>query len=436
MASYKITLSQANWIGGTAEFWYDTVTQSFFADSDLTTEISSVTAPSRELYHFNGFYSASSGGTQYIDSDGGFTSALYDLAITSARTFYAQGSQVSWKLTLGANGSGGTDGALYQNIGDGQYYADWLCETEPVATVPVPEYAGHAFAGYYNTSAGGGAQYIDQSGALTESLTSLSLTASKTIYAKWVAPYKITISPNSGTGGTSAFWFDSVSGKFFLDANLTEETTSITPPTRTSYAFAGCRASNNDTSDLRADADGSIVSGWAPAAAATIYARWTQVSWKCTINKQSGTGGTDALWYRIDGGGWYEDNLHRASDAVGVRVRRRVQRHGILRDALHRQGWRVHRGLRRADAYGGQDHLRALAAMPQDHAQPQRRRWRERRLLVQRGGGRVLLGRGVHDGHKLRDAADARVLRVRRILQLRGGNGAVHGRKRRLHRHA
>ena len=309
MASYKITLSQTNWSGGTAEFWYDTVTQSFFADSDLTTEISSVTAPSRELYQFNGFYSSSSGGTQYIDSDGGFTSALYDLSVSSATTFYAQGAQVSRKLTLGANGSGGTDGALYQSISDGQFYADWLCETEPVTSVSVPEYAGRAFAGYYNTSAGGGAQYVDQFGVFTESLTSLTLTASKTIYAKWVAPYKITVSPNSGTGGTSAFWYDSVSGKFFLDANMTDETTSVTPPTRTSYAFAGCRASNNSTSELRVDADGSIVSGWVPTASTTIYARWTHVSWKCTINKQSGTGGTDALWYRIDGGGWYEDDL-------------------------------------------------------------------------------------------------------------------------------
>ena len=82
MASYKITLSQANWTDGTAEFWYDDVTQGFYADSDLTEEISSIAIPSRELYRFEGFFASNgAGAAQYIDSDGGFTSELYDLAI-------------------------------------------------------------------------------------------------------------------------------------------------------------------------------------------------------------------------------------------------------------------------------------------------------------------------------------------------------------------
>lgn len=125
-----------------------------------------------------------------------------------------------------------------------------------------------------------------------------------------MAAYRITISANSGTGGTAAFYFDSVGGKFYAESTLATEISAITPHTRESFAFLGCRASNNDTSALRIAADGTIVTdGWTPTGAATIYARWERASWKITLNKQSGTGGTDAAYYRIDGGGLYADDL-------------------------------------------------------------------------------------------------------------------------------
>jgi len=312
MASYKITLSQSNWSGGTAAIWYDTATAAFYSDSGLTTAVTSITPPTRELYRFNGFYSSSSNGTQYIDGDGNFTAALYALSITAARTFYAQGTQVSYKLTLNDNSGSGGDGVLYYKIDGGGFYAHWLCDSEgpQITHVTKPTRANYAFAGYHNGTTTPGTQYIDEAGDFTSALSSLSLTAAKTIYARWVAPFKITISANRGTGGTAAFYFDSIGGKFYAEQNMAEEITAIVPHTRECFAFAGCYSSNNTTSTLRVLPSGEIVAAdWTPTAAVTIYAQWTRVSWKITLNKQSGTGGTSALYYRIDGGGLYVDDL-------------------------------------------------------------------------------------------------------------------------------
>ena len=309
MATYKITFSKSNWTDGTDAIWYDTVQQAFFGDENLTQEVTAITPPSRECWRFNGFYNSASGTVQYIDDAGNFTDALLSLNITAAKTFYAQGTQVSWKLTLDDNEGAGGDGALYFRIGDGGYFDNHLCEGEPVSSVSKPSREGYAFAGYHNGTTTPGTQYIDKDGGFTSSLDSLSLSNNKTIYARWVAPYKITVSANSGAGGTSAFYFDSVSGKFFSSATLSGEITSIMPHTRECYAFLGCYASNNTTSAQRVSADGTIASDWIPAGAVTIYAQWEQISHKITLNKSSGSDGTSALYYKISGGGYYADDL-------------------------------------------------------------------------------------------------------------------------------
>lgn len=321
MAAYKITLSQSNWSNGTAAIWYDSVSHGFYAEQALTTPVTSVAVPTRELYRFNGFYSSSSNGTQYIDADGNFTAALLALTISGAKTFYAQGTQVSYKLTLNDNSGSGGDGALYYRISGGGFYADYLCTGSPVTGVTKPTRANYAFAGYHNGTTTPGTQYIDKDGAFTADLSSLTLTAAKTIYARWVAPYKITVSANSGSGGTTGFYFDSVGGRWYDAQDMANEITAIVPHTRECFAFLGCRASNNDTSDLRISSDGTIASGWAPTAAATIYARWERVSWKITLNKQGGSGGTDAIYGGVSGGKWLDDQCTQRAEHVEVPTR-------------------------------------------------------------------------------------------------------------------
>ena len=301
MASYKITLDKRSGTDGTDAIWYDTVSATFYADESLSEPVDVITPPSRECWAFNGIFSATSGGTKYIDESGNITDELRALSITAAKTFYAQWTRVSYKLTLSDNNGSGGSGALFWKIDTEdteRLYNDDLC-TSPASGVNRPVRSAYAFDGYYNGTSTLGAKYVNADGSFTEALTGLTLTADKTIYARWVAAFKITVSANSGTGGTKAFYYDSLSSKFYDGPDLLNAITAIVPHVRSQYAFLGCMATNADTGVIRVNPDGTIASGWIPTATATIYARWSQVSYKVTISKSSGTGGTDFIFAKI-----------------------------------------------------------------------------------------------------------------------------------------
>ena len=310
MAVYKITLSQSSWTSAVSEFYYNTETAKFYAEQAATTEINSVPVPTRTCYKFLGYQTNYSSGVQLIDAAGNFTANLYALSITGERTIYVQGEVYSYAQTVNDNYGSGGSGTIYQKktvgAGEAVFYADDQC-TVALSAVTKPTRANCAFSGYYSASAGG-TQYIDANGGILPAYESAT-GSDRTIYARWVAPYKITVSANSGTGGTSAFYFDSISGKFYAEVDMAEQIDAITPHTRECFSFVGCYSSNNTTSTQRIAPDGTIATDWTPTAAATIYAQWDRVSWKITLNKQSGSGGTDALYYRINGGGLYIDDL-------------------------------------------------------------------------------------------------------------------------------
>jgi hypothetical protein len=318
MAVYTITLTQKGWTGETTAFYYDTVASKFFADADCLGEINGITPPTQECYRFDGFFAANSAtapGDQYIDAAGKFTDAFYALAITANKTIYALGTLVSYKLTLSDNSGTGGDGLLYYRINGGGYFRDYLCESEPVQKFTAPTRTGYEFKGYYSSTSST-VQYTNPDGTYTDTFTALTLTAAKTIYAQWLAPYKITIGAQSGTGGTTEFYFGSISGKFYATTDCDGESiTTIKPHTRETFTLLGFYTTKDASGVLRVDYSGFIAPDWIPTAAVTIYAVWEQVSWKITLNKSSGTGGTDVLYAQL-GGGWFtfddqqEDGAH------------------------------------------------------------------------------------------------------------------------------
>ncbi len=318
MATYKITLSATGWTQTVAAIYWDTVSQALYEDANLTAEIGSLPKPTRECWQFDGFYASNSAtepGAQYINTDGSFTDAFYDklMTLSGALTIYIGKTQVSWKLTLSDNGGTGGDGALYYRINGGGYFHSDLCNGEPVSSVARPRQSCYAFAGYNNGTTTPGTQYIDKGGNLTEALGSLSLTAAKMVYAKWVACYKITVSANSGTGGTETFYYDSVNGLFYATPDIEEPPiSSITPHIRSTYKFLGAYATNATTGVQYVAPDGTILPAFVPTAKITIYAQWLLVSYKLTLGKNNGTGGTDALYCSNGAGapvGWYLDDL-------------------------------------------------------------------------------------------------------------------------------
>ena len=301
MASYKITLDKRSGTGGTDAIWYDTISAMFYADEGLAEPVDSVSPPSRECWQFDGIFSATSGGTKYIDESGNITDELRTLSIKAVKTFYAQWTRVSYKLTLNDNKGSGGSGALFWKIGtesSDRLYLDDLC-TSPASSVTRPSRSAYAFDGYYNGTSTLGSKYVNSDGTFTEAMTGLALTDDKTIYARWIAAFKITVSPNSGTGGTASFYYDSLSSKFYDGPDLLNAITAIVPHVRSQYAFIGCMETNSDTGILRVNPDGTISEEWVPTANDTIYARWAQVSYKVTVAKKSGTGGTDFFFAKI-----------------------------------------------------------------------------------------------------------------------------------------
>lgn len=300
MASYKITLTTSGWTSE-AGIYYDTVSGLFYSDADLTTEIARITPARRECFRFLGWYNSSSGTTQYIDETGEFTDAFRVKcdSTTSAFTVYARGDRESYRLTLNANGGSSENAVVYfcLSSGAGTFYADDLCEGEPVESFAKPVYDGKIFRGYYNGNQTLGANYVDKDGNFTDDMYSLVLSADKTIYAAWQNPVKITVSAQNGSGGTTAFYRDPINGLWSLTTDFSNPTTSIVPNVRPCHDLLGCYNSTSG-STLYVEPDGTIAQNWKPTAAATVYCRWTLLSYSILISKQSGTGGSDYIYTR------------------------------------------------------------------------------------------------------------------------------------------
>ena len=300
MAIYKITLSAPNWTQSVSALYYNTETPgTFYTDAAATSYIDSITIPTRECYKFDGFYSSSSNGTKYINEFGGFTDELLSLSITENKTFYVHQTQWSYKITLNDNGGNGGNGAIFRKktIGTSgaSLYLDDLCKL-PLYSVTTPTRIGYVFKGYYNGTTTPGEKYIDEDGIPLDVLK--SVTANKTIYAQWKAPYKVTLTSTNWTGATAAFWYDSMGGKCYADADMANEITTVAVPTRECYRFTGYNTASGGTGVNYIDDAGNISPdiGSYVTSSRTLYAQGAVVSYKITPNQASGTGGEGVFY--------------------------------------------------------------------------------------------------------------------------------------------
>ena len=158
---------------------YDSADGSFhLVDSPDPTD--EVTPPDWECHRFLGYFSASTGGTQYIDAAGQITNALRALSIAGDFTIYAQWEFVSFKATLDP-GEGTSDMlSFYCDGTDATFYADDLIAGDPITSVDVPVRAGHDFTGYW-TAETGGTKYVAADGAIVCG----AFSADVQLYAQW-----------------------------------------------------------------------------------------------------------------------------------------------------------------------------------------------------------------------------------------------------------
>ena len=288
---YTITLSADDWysMGGVTSPIYLSG-GAFYEDSALTVQLGSLGGYTREGYRFTGFFSATSGGTQYTTASGSFTNAAF--ALTSNKTWYAQGQKLSCSLILDGNGGSGGTQYVYTKTGTAEgepiYYSNAGCTTQITPTPPTR--TGYVFLGFFS-AASGGTQYTDADMNPTAALR--ALTTDGRIYAQWQAPYKVTLSASGWTGADAAFWYDAIGGKCYAAANMATEITTVAVPTKESRRFNGYNTASDGTGTTYIDAQGNISAdiGAYVTAAKTLYAQGVVVSYKITTAQAGGTGG-------------------------------------------------------------------------------------------------------------------------------------------------
>ena len=133
---------------------------------------SNLPTPSRTGFSFNGWYTATSGGTK-ITNGTTFTGS-------SDHTLYAQWTASTYTVTLDANGGSVSPTTIKVTYG-GTY-----------ANLPKPSRSGFSFAGWYTSKSGG---------TKVDSGTKVTSTSNHTLYAIW-STNSYTVSWSNGTGYT------------------------------------------------------------------------------------------------------------------------------------------------------------------------------------------------------------------------------------------
>jgi len=270
----------------------------WYSDSNGTTSIAAVTAPTKTDYEFMGFYTGQNGtGVQVIDSAGQFiTSSTVLKQFMSAATVYAYFKQ--WPaVTLSAPtaDTGVSPSTVYLKYNTG-WYADSAAATA-ISSVTVPTKTKSAFAGFFTEQNGAGTKIVDESGNLLTTSSVLTFTTEPvTLYAYFVGSYDVTYSCGTGTGtppstGAAA-------------TNLTFTPAGVGDCSNGDLVFAGWAVSG--TNDVRAgaftwtyDEDKTFTAQWVPSTfsvtTTNISANGTfkfRMSAQGTFNVYCGDGGT------------------------------------------------------------------------------------------------------------------------------------------------
>ena len=163
----------------------------------------SVTLPTpdaRTGYTFNGWYTASSGGT-YVGTSGGSYSP------TSNITLYAQWSAITYSVTFNANG-----GTLSSGSGNGQSSYTYTGVYGSTFTVPSATRSGYTFSTWRSPLSGGDPVFATPG-------TTYTITGDITFYAIWTANNltapTITLVSQSTPGGSLSVYFTGGSGPYY-----------------------------------------------------------------------------------------------------------------------------------------------------------------------------------------------------------------------------
>ena len=250
--TYTVTLSRQSGSGGTASVKVS------YGDT-----MPAIAVPTRTGYTFGGYYTETGGnGTQYYTAIG---ASAHNWDKTSATTLYAKWTANTYTVTLDMQGgSGGTASvvATYDSA---------------MPAITVPTLAGYIFGGYYTAAAGSGTQYYTDAGL---SARAWNKTSAETLCAKWTAIYTVTYNPGANGIGMQQTATKTHGVTLKLNGAIF---------TREGYTQTGWATSDGGEKVY------NLSASYTANAAVSLYPFWTVNTYKVTLNRQSGSGGTASV---------------------------------------------------------------------------------------------------------------------------------------------
>ena len=217
----KVTVN-FNGNGGTASKSSMTVT--------YNSKYGTLATASRTGYNHKGWFTATSGGSQITSSS--------TVSVIKTQTLYAQWTAKTYTVNFNGNGGSASKSSMTVTY-DSKY-----------GTLPTASRTGYSFDGWFTATSGG---------SQITSASTVSITATQTLYAQWTAKtYTVNFNGNGGTASKSSM-------------TVTYDSKYGTLPTasRTGYSFDGWFTAASGGTEVTSSSTVSIT------ATQTLYAQWT-----------------------------------------------------------------------------------------------------------------------------------------------------------------
>lgn len=280
-----------------------------FADSALSTQISTIMIPAKKYCTFMGYYTAENGGgTQCIDRNGTILDAGKSFTVDTM--LYAYWSPAVFTITLDAQRSEGaiTNASSRTKAIYSKYYvglfADANC-TARISSAVLPTSNGENCIGYWSVPGGStmganAAQYVESNGNLLQGAGTFDcklITKNMTIYADWQSKnYTINCNVNTTEGifdyGTTVFYEEY--GKNFT---FTQKNTDVNTMKTQVFSFNGSNGTAVGSTDKedKSGVNGSVQKFVAPYTGWYYFEVWGAQGGK-GYGTDGGNGGYAAGW--------------------------------------------------------------------------------------------------------------------------------------------
>lgn len=302
----RITLNDTGGTGGNDRlYWVDGV--GAYRDASLsqkmTTTSNALPIPTKPGYVFQGYFTASSGGTKRVNANGTIASNststwnYYDGDVT----LYAQWKVAPWRITLDKQGGTGGQNEIWEMNSVGIFHdQDMNTKVNSSNPVSLPSKPYQTFMGYYKQQYVAGGQCITNSGTINaNNFGNNTFKYDATIYAGWKG-IKVTLNmPNGNRNGGPSVIYEMYNENWNTNQYGSTPITSISVPTRTQYTFMGFYTGQNGSGTQIIDENGNfVVPNTYFRSDTTIYCYWAPENYVVTLDPQGAdiSVGTPKLW--------------------------------------------------------------------------------------------------------------------------------------------